>query len=113
MPSHAIANVFPAGGSLGNFRGGLSPNGHAGPASYVQLATTGDPLQAVEFGFLWLVHVQGGYTSDKLYLVRPVNPTVGPTASVALQWIDISSGLEVAAGTDLSGSTVNLLALGL
>ena len=113
MPSYAIAPIFPSAGSIGKLRAGLSPNGHPGPTSYVALATTGDPLPATEFGFLWLMFVIGGYTSNKLYQVIPLNPTVGPSATIPLQWIDVSSGLEVIAGTDLSASTVNLFALGL
>ncbi len=112
MPSYAIAPIFPPAGSLGNLRAGLSPNGHPGPSSYVQSDTTGDPLKATEFGFSWLCFVMAGITSDKLYLVRAINPTLVPGATVALQWIDLSSGLEVGAATDLSGSTVNLFALG-
>jgi len=103
---------------IGNRVTGLSPNGHAGPTSYAVVVvgtnpvTAGDVLQASEFGLRWIEHVFGGVTSDGLYEVRAANPTSGPVTSLSLQWIDLTSGLEVAALTDLSGSVVNLWVIG-
>jgi len=113
MPN-AIAQVMPEIGSIGGARAGLSPNAHSGPSSYVQAATTGDPLQATEFGMLYLCFVAAGVTSDGLYRVTPIGPgAAGPVTSVKLVWTDFTTGLEVPAGTDLSGSSVSIFAIGL
>ena len=97
----------------GQFSYGLSPNGHAGPSSYVQIAGGGDVLAAQEFGLKFLERVSGGYTSDGLYQVVAINPTNGPVATVALKWIVVATGAEVAAAFNLSASVVNLEAVGL
>ena len=98
--------------SVGGKRLALAPNGHAGPASYVQAATTGDPLQAAEFGmkyielchrwrqFQWHPYGAGGESHGWSRLEREVDVVVTAT------------GAEVAAGVNLSTSKVNLLVIG-
>ncbi len=89
---------------------------HTGPASYVTKATTGDPLLASEAGMKAIYHVTNGLTSDGLYEVIAINPSVGPlgggAASIPLAWISVATGLEAVGTTNLSGSTVALRVLG-
>jgi hypothetical protein len=113
MPYPGVQNFDGYPLSVGGKRLALAPNGHAGPASYVQATTTGDPLQAAEFGLKYIDAVlTSGVTSNGTYTVRPVNPTDGPVQSVKLAWYVTATGAEVAAAVNLSASKVNLLVIG-
>jgi hypothetical protein len=111
MPPAPFADAL---GSIGAMNYALSPNGHAGPASYVQISgsTGGDAVQAVEFGMKNMFRLSGGISSDGLYQASAINPTNGPASSIRLRWVVIATGSEVAAAFNLSGSKVNLEALG-
>lgn len=103
-----------ANGSIGACNYVLSPNAHAGPASYVQISgsTGGDAVQAVEFGMKNMFRLSGGMSSNGLYQASALNPTDGPVASIRLRWVVVATGAEVAAAVNLSASKVNLEALG-
>jgi hypothetical protein len=118
MSVNSIAGAFSGvRGNYGAHKVCMLPDGHAGPAVYVPLVGTvgGDPVNMAEFGWTsGLERIEAGpLSSDGLYRVWALNPTVGPVTSIALMWIDMSSGLEAAAGTDLSGSVVNIVGIGL
>jgi hypothetical protein len=89
---------------------------HAGPANYTNVASAYDALQASEAGCKNLYHVEDSITSDGLYYVSAMNPSVGPlgggAASVTLRWSVVTTGAEVGNGTNLSGSTASLRVLG-
>jgi hypothetical protein len=98
-----------------------------GPASYVQVVpgtpsplmvpSGGQPLVPHDFGlqsFHIILH-QG--SNDGLYSVVAIPVTTIPPGDDAffaavLMWIDLETGLEVDAATDLSASSVRLLAIG-
>jgi hypothetical protein len=90
---------------------------HVGPAAYSQVTTGplagGDVLSAKELGLEWIEHIQAGFTSDGLFSVEPVNPTAVPAKSVILRWKVVSTGNQVAGAFNLSGSSVNLTAIGI
>lgn len=102
--------------NIGNKVLALDPAGHAGPSSYVQLTTGplagGDVLQAVDFGLKFFEHVSAGLSSDGVNRVEVVNPTDAPVTSVRLRWVVVATGAQVAGAVDLSGSVVNILAIG-
>lgn len=85
---------------------------HAGPSSYTQLSGGGDVLNAVNFGIKNFDRVDSGLTSNGTYRVEVVNPTSGPAPSVALRWVVVATGAEVAGAVDLSASSVNLSCFG-
>ena len=95
----------------GAFSMGMSPNGHAGPASYN--STTGEILSAAEFGFKYFQRLDGGRTSDGLYDLKPINQVSGPSATVVVRWYVVATGVEVANAVNLSASAAALLAFGL
>ncbi len=101
---------YPA--SFGAKRYALAPNGHAGPSSYTQLSGGGDVIYAVDFGFKNFDRVDAGLTSNGTYRVEVVNPTTGPVPSLALRWVVVATGAEVAGMVDLHASIVNLSAVG-
>ncbi len=92
---------------------GMSP--HAGPTTYAPVTTgplaAGDVLTAQELGLKYIEHVFAGITSDGLYRVEPMNPTTTPVTTVRLRWTVMSTQAQAAA-IDLSGSKVNLVAIG-
>lgn len=111
--------------SFGYNRGSVFP--HIGPASYVPMQPgsptaipidDGDRVQAVEAGMKYLSYVSGGLTDDGLYEVVavPLSNTLsqpgGPTTSYGLVWYVVNTRTQVTEGTDLSGSTIRLFALG-
>lgn len=92
-----------------------------GPASYVDVTpgspgpplvppTGGQQLLPQDFGLQMLLFVSAMASFDGLFSVvaipQPAND--GSLDRVILQWIDLSTGAEVAAGTDLSASTVRV-----
>jgi hypothetical protein len=102
--------------TIGAKRLALLPNGHAGPTSYTQMTTGplagGDVVNARDFGLKFIENIDGGITADGLFRVEPVQP-VGPATSVSLRWTVVSTGAQVAGAFNLSGSTINMVAIGI
>jgi hypothetical protein len=92
----------------------------AGPASYVQLTTNpvgaGFLISAQKLGLpIGIVFAEARPTADGLYIVRVyLSPAeAGQMSSgIVTQWIVNSTGVEVAASTNLSGSTTRISAFG-
>lgn len=75
----------------------------------------GQTVTAADFGLQSIDWVGAMGSDDGSYNVSvlPGDFSSGsPLDSVVLLWIDAATGLEVTAGTDLSASTVRLLAIG-
>ena len=100
---------------------------HAGPTSYQQMQPgsptavpidDSDQVEAVEAGLKLFDFVVGGITDDGLFEVVcvPLSASDGPagqaTTRYGLVWYTVSTRTQVVQGTDLSGSTVRLLAYG-
>jgi hypothetical protein len=123
--------------SWGSKRASVFP--HAGPANYTPLTfnaagavvTPGDTIYATEAGLKYFDLVHGGITDDgrfqiQIYrsaLLSTSNSSLGPPmATVYARWIALVTGAaggqaqvagnEAVAGTNLSGFTVALEALG-
>lgn len=94
----------------------------AGPAVYAQYAAPsvgGQDVQTSAFGVKSIDKVIGGVTTDGLYQVLPAYVEASNLAGrslgltqVVLKWYVLATGLEVGAGVDLHGSTINLLVIG-
>lgn len=95
----------------------------AGPASYAQYTAPTTGGQDVDIngpsGLKTVDAAYGGITTDGLYraeVVRVEAATVnGVTlagARIVLKWYVVATGAQVGAAVNLSGSTVNILALG-
>lgn len=91
---------------------------HSGPASYVQIATTGDPVTATEFGLKWIESMAPAQSASGTYTVLPiftnvqVNPYAGGQTSVKLAWFTTAGMTEVAGAVNLSAERVRLTAIG-
>jgi hypothetical protein len=91
--------------------GGLywNPLDYTGPLSYVQ---GGDSIGATSFGFnntIWAL--QGSVDQSNAYRVEP-RPLNNGVTKWQLVWISMATGLEAAAGANLSAYTVRLSAIG-
>lgn len=90
---------------------------HNGPTSYTtggetfpQVSSYGGPNSVGLNSVSW---TNGGTTEDGLYRVIPIFGGSGAEKStIKLQWWVISTGLQVSASTDLSGSVIRLAILG-
>jgi hypothetical protein len=92
----------------------------AGPTSYTQVTpgnppTGGQSVEAVEFGLKYIEHVIGGLSDNGQYEVRLAAGIADPVGvkTYVMQWCGASSGAEAAGGTNFSGRTVRLRAIGL
>ena len=91
-----------------------------GPASYTQV-TPGNPptggqvlsnLQQI-FGFNYVDHVDAGASSNGQYDVTVIHSsTDAGIPQITLVWTVAATGAQVTAGTNLSGVTVRLKAIG-
>jgi hypothetical protein len=84
-----------------------------GPASYVQVTTTGggDPLAVPSFqryADIWFPTL----TVSGTYIVYPVPVAVGVRPTWRLKWVTASTGAEVSAATNLSAESVQLAGIG-
>lgn len=85
----------------------------AGPASYSAGAANGQAVSAQLFGFGYaMVYIDTmGVTSDGLFIVQATS-IKGKKATAKLRWYSATTGAEVAGATNLSGSTIRLMAYG-
>lgn len=89
---------------------------HAGPTSYVQFTTSGggDVVDHHEFGTGHLEAVTAPMMDPTgTYYARVWKKAAGPVPSVALQWIVVATGAEVAGAVDLATYTLTLVGRGL
>jgi hypothetical protein len=89
---------------------------HKGPASYTQVTpgTTpagGDVLSATECGLKFIQLAHGGGDNTGTYFVMAL-AAVGDPTSVILRWFTAATMTEVAGGTNLSASEVELIVIG-
>lgn len=111
--------------SFGYSLGSVFP--HAGPSSYIPMQPgspvavpidDGNRVQALEAGMKYFDYVAGGLSDDGLYevvavpLSRSSTQIGAPTTTYGLVWYTVNTRTQVTEGTDLSGSTVRLFALG-
>ena len=79
-----------------------------GPASYI---TGGQPLTAQACGMSFIEYCSGTFSNDKLNDVNVV-AFKGAAKSVNLMWLVNSTGVEVAALTNLSAKFVKVIVIG-
>lgn len=100
-----------------------SPHGITGPASYTQV-TPGTPItggQSVSASAFGLQAIHSAWASsgsdDGTYYVHvflsPYEKGGNGSPAIVVQWINASTGAEVAGATNLSARTVRVMALGL
>lgn len=83
---------------------------YTGPSSYV---AGGDPIAAATLGWGGFDFISGGMLdSTGTYYLQPVFSGFSARTVVKILFIIASTGLEEAAGTNVSTSTARLLALG-
>ena len=82
---------------------------HTGPMIYV---TGGETIEASRFGFKEIAQVIAGASQDALYQALPLFLKNSSQPEFTLLWLDLTTGLEVGAGIDLSASPVRLTVIG-
>lgn len=91
---------------------------HSGPASYVQMGTTGDPVAAREGGLSRIHSMAPAVDATGVYMVIPIftnlnaTPANGGQTSVKCAWFTLAGMTEVAAAVDLHTKTVRLTMIG-
>lgn len=80
----------------------------SGPASY---ATGGDPIAYARFGN-YIDSLNPAISVSGTYLIYPIPSAASVRATWKAKWIVASTGLEVAAATNLSGESVILSGYG-
>ena len=109
--AQGIGNVQKILGQVDTFGGHFwSPVNYSGPKSYVKGGDTIDPRA---FGFNGSIFtLVGSIDSTDTYEAVPLLLSGGVNPVWRVVWRVMSTGLEVAAATDLSGVTVGLSAIG-
>lgn len=84
-----------------------------GPASYVQITNTGggDPIVLPRYDN-YIDFIGGAESVSRTYLLRMVPVAVGNRPTFRIQWVVISTGVEVAAGVNLSAEQAQLAGFG-
>lgn len=109
--SQGVGTTKPILGQVDTFGGHFwSAIGYSGPASYVK---GGDSIGPQSFGFNNSIFtLVGSVDGTDTYEAVPLALSVGSNPTYQIFWRVIATGLEVAAGVDLSGVTVMLSAIG-
>ena len=85
---------------------------YIGPASYVQVAGSGDTLTAKDIGLKNIYAIPPSNSGDGLDVVYALINTNKAVQSAELMWVVIATGAEVAGAVVLSAKHVRLMVWG-